>query len=97
MNCKDIEHVKINDKYMDKDEFEKFQGPYNDFGDLNKNNILLEWILKDLQFREKLISFEIKFSNPYLDETSFELKEHKIYLENSKDIIKSELMNKFEI
>ena len=97
MNCKDIEHVKINDKYMDKDEFEKFQGPYYDFGDLNKNNILLEWILKDLQFREKLISFEIKFSNPYLDETSFELKEHKIYLENSKDIIKSELMNKFEI
>ena len=97
MNCKDIEYVKINDIEIDKNEIEKFQGPYHDFGDLNNNNIKLEWILKDIQFKEKLKSFEIKYSNPYLDEENFELKDHIIYLQNSDQIIKSELMNNFVI
>lgn len=97
MNCKDIEYIKINGEIIDKEEIEKFQGPYCDFGDLNGNNIKLEWILKEIQFKKKLIDFEIKYSNPYLDEDNFELVDHIIKLENSDKIIKSELMNKFVI
>ena len=97
MNCKDIEYVKINNENIDKEIVEKFQGPYYDFGDLNKTNIKLEWILKDLQFNEQFDKFEIKFSNPYLDEENFELIEHYIILNKCDNIIKSELMNKFII
>lgn len=97
MNCKDIEYVKINNIEIDKTEIEKYQGPFYDFGDLNNSNIKLEWFLKDIQFKEKIKCFELKYSNPYLDETNFELKDHIIYLQNSDQIIKSELMNNFVI
>lgn len=97
MNCKDIEYVKINNVNIDKEIIEKFQGPYYDFGGLIKINIKLEWILKDMQFNEKLDKFEIKFSNPYLDEENFDLIEHYIILNKCNNIIKSGLMNKFII
>ena len=50
-----------------------------------------------MQFNEKLDKFEIKFSNPYLDEENFDLIEHYIILNKCNNIIKSELMNKFII
>jgi hypothetical protein len=58
--------------------------PFNDYGILYHNPVKLSWVLSENNIDMKTFeSFYLKFLNVYFDETTFELKEHLVELNNN--------------
>ena len=101
IDSKNIDNVKIsnNQENLDQskliDYFDMIQTPFNDFGILYNTPIRLRWICVENNIDiNSFQSFCLKYGNPYFDETTFELKEHKIETINKDDILISDLMKK---
>ena len=90
MESKDILTVKINDIENNDliDYFNMIKTPFNDYGILYRNPVILNWILSENNINIDLFdTFYLKFLNLYFDEENFELKEHIIEF-NKEDLNK---------
>ncbi len=80
IDCKHIQEVKINNKIADikfMEYLEKIKTPFNDFGLSYHCPVKISWILIENGFNTNEIeSFEIKFLKGYMDEETYEYKEH---------------------
>ena len=88
-NQENIDYIKIMEY------FDMIQTPFNDFGILYNTPIKLRWILIENNINiDNFEYFCLKYGNPYFDEITFELKEHKIEIRNNNNILISDLMKK---
>jgi hypothetical protein len=94
IDSKNIDNVKINNNQENIDYtkiieyFDMIHSPFNDFGILYNTPIKLRWICVENNIDiDSLQSFYLRYGNPYFDETTFELKEHKIELNSKNDIL----------
>ena len=82
IDCKNIYNIEINNKnfnYYFHDYFEMIKSPLNDYGILYNCPIKLKWILIENGIDiYKFDNIKIKFLNGYLDEQTFEFKDHQI-------------------
>jgi hypothetical protein len=99
MESKDILTVKINNIENENliNYFNMIKTPFNDYGILYNNPVILNWILSENDINIDLFeTFYLKFLNLYFDEENFELKEHIIEFNkgNLNDIFISKIMLK---
>jgi hypothetical protein len=98
IDCKNILNIEINNKnfnYYLHDYFEMIKTPFNDFGILYNCPIKLKWILIENGMDiNKFNNLKITFLNGYLDENTFEFKEHELemFKEDLEKIFISERM-----
>lgn len=89
--CNEIEYAKINDLDI-KDLIIECNGPFYDFGLIKNNKIYIQYLMTELKII-KLVDFEIKYRNFHFDEDNMELVDHIYKTKESKDYIKSEIMD----
>ncbi len=80
IDCKHIQEVKINGKIMDikfMEYLEKIKTPLNDFGLTYHSPIKINWMLIENGYNiNDFESIEIKFLKGYMDEETYDYKEH---------------------
>ena len=89
--CNEIEYAKINDLDI-KDLIIECNGPFYDFGLINNNKIYIKYLMNELKINN-LVNFEIKYRNFHFDEDNMELVDHIYETIESKDYIKSRIMD----